>query len=59
MLAAIEQPDAEAEDKRWLLTSIETLLLKKPADQRRADGRGAADLLGEWRRSRGLGGDRA
>lgn len=55
-LAAIEAgTDLQAE--RWLLTSIETLLLKKPADQRRDDHRGAAALLAEWRRSRGLGGD--
>jgi len=58
VLAAIQQPDANAEAKRRLLTSIETLLLKKPADQRREDRRGAAVLLDEWRRSRGLGGDR-
>ncbi|MCB1824653.1 MAG: AAA family ATPase [Candidatus Competibacteraceae bacterium] len=55
-LAALEKPGSEAE--RWLLTSIETLLLKKPTDQRRDDRRGAAVLLDEWRRERGSGGGR-
>lgn len=59
VLGAIEKPGDDARAEGWLLTSIETLLLKKPADQRRADRRGAAALLDEWRRSRGLGGNRA
>lgn len=59
VLAAIEKPGPDARAEGWLLTSIETLLLKRPADQRRDDRRGAAALLGEWRRLKGLGDKRA
>ena len=55
-LAAIE-PGADPEVEQCLLISIESLLLKKPADQRRGDRRRAAVLLEEWRRSRDLGSD--
>lgn len=53
ILAALES-GADPVVEQCLLTSIESLLLKKPADQRRGDRRRAAILLDEWRRSRNL-----
>lgn len=50
LLAALE-PGANTETEQNLLISIESLLLKKPADQRRDGRRRAAALLDEWRRS--------
>lgn len=50
LLAALE-PGANTEAEQNLLISIESLLLKKPADQRRDGRRRAAVLLDEWRRS--------
>lgn len=60
VLAALESDaETQTEAQRRLLTSIETLLLKKPTDQRSGERRRAEVLLEEWRGSRGFGGNNA
>ncbi|MDX1656576.1 MAG: MoxR family ATPase [Candidatus Competibacteraceae bacterium] len=53
VLAALE-PEADDQARRYLIISIEALLLKKPVESREGRGR-AGELLAEWHRSQGPG----